>query len=199
MSTTTFTNGITLTDADWFNDVDASIYQGTFPAGITSLAFTGATTLTVFAGATTLLTLGGTGATSVVAIPGTLDATSTTAAGLKTAGGLGVAKAAFIGGLLNVAGAGTFQSNVTVAGSVSVVSGQKIYLDGTGAGTTWIVESATNEMAFYTASTLGFKINGSQIMTFPTLGATTTWVASDKYVVIDSNGVLHRSATGPAS
>ena len=58
---------------------------------------TTAATVTAFAGATTLLTLGGTGATSVVAIPGTLDATSPTAASLKTAGGFAAAKA-IIGG-----------------------------------------------------------------------------------------------------
>ena len=46
---------------------------------------TSATTVTAFAGATTLLTLGGTGATSVVAIPGTLAQSGTT--GAFTVGG----------------------------------------------------------------------------------------------------------------
>jgi hypothetical protein len=37
MSDTTFTNGSTLTDAGWFNDVNDLVYSGTFPAGITNL------------------------------------------------------------------------------------------------------------------------------------------------------------------
>ena len=62
----------------------------TSPAISTSIT-TPSTTFTAFAGATTLLTLGGTGATSVLAIPGTLDASGTTAS-LTLAGGAYIAK-----------------------------------------------------------------------------------------------------------
>jgi len=48
-------------------------------------------TFTAFAGATTSLTIGGTGATSVVAVPGTLEQSGTTGA-LTVAGGVYVAK-----------------------------------------------------------------------------------------------------------
>jgi hypothetical protein len=48
-------------------------------------------TFTAFAGATTLLTIGGTGATSVFAVPGTLEQSSTTGA-MTVAGGVYVAK-----------------------------------------------------------------------------------------------------------
>jgi hypothetical protein len=37
MADTTFTNGSTLTDAGWFNDVNDLVYSGTFPSGITNL------------------------------------------------------------------------------------------------------------------------------------------------------------------
>ena len=48
-------------------------------------------TFTAFAGATTSLTIGGTGATSVFAVPGTLEQSSTTGA-MTVAGGVYVAK-----------------------------------------------------------------------------------------------------------
>ena len=48
-------------------------------------------TFTAFAGATTSLTIGGTGATSVFAIPGTLEQSSTTGA-VTVAGGVYIAK-----------------------------------------------------------------------------------------------------------
>ena len=78
-------------------DHRAGLYgtQGAFlaatsPTILTSLVTT-STTFTAFAGATTLLTLGGTGATSVLNVPGTLDASGTTGA-LTVAGGVYVAK-----------------------------------------------------------------------------------------------------------
>lgn len=54
-------------------------------------AVTGGATSTAYAGATTSLTIGGTGATAVVAIPGTLDWSTTTGA-LTVAGGVYIAK-----------------------------------------------------------------------------------------------------------
>ena len=48
-------------------------------------------TFTAFAGATTSLTIGGTGATSVFAVPGTLEQSSTTGA-MTVAGGVYIAK-----------------------------------------------------------------------------------------------------------
>ena len=67
-----------------------SLVFGTSPAFTTSIT-TASTTFTALAGATTLLTIGGTGATAVVAIPGTLEQTGTTGA-LTVAGGVYVAK-----------------------------------------------------------------------------------------------------------
>ena len=67
-----------------------SLVFGTSPEFTTSIT-TASTTFTALAGATTLLTIGGTGATAVVAIPGTLEQTGTTGA-LTVAGGVYVAK-----------------------------------------------------------------------------------------------------------
>lgn len=64
-------------------------------------------TFTAFAGATTSLTIGGTGATSVFAIPGTLEQSSTTGA-LTVAGGVYIAKK------LNVAGIATLATGAVL-------------------------------------------------------------------------------------
>lgn len=65
---------------------------------------TTATTVTALAGATTLLTIGGTGSSAVVALPGTLDASNSTTGALKTAGGLAVAKKGYFGSDVGVNG-----------------------------------------------------------------------------------------------
>ncbi len=55
-------------------------------------------------------------------VSSTTDATSISTGSLITAGGLGVAKAAWIGGLMNVAGAVTFQSSLAITGALSGVT-----------------------------------------------------------------------------
>ena len=72
-------------------------------------------TFTAFAGATTSLTLGGTGATSVLAVPGTLEQSSTTGA-LTVAGGVYIAKK-----LTAVGAAAT--GALTVTGAVTATGG----------------------------------------------------------------------------
>src|SRR3990167_2560014 len=73
---------------------------------------TASTSFTAFAGATTLLTIGGTGATASLFAPSTLDATSSITGAIRTSGGLSAAKALWVGGLANVAGAVTLQSGL---------------------------------------------------------------------------------------
>lgn len=75
-----------------------SVVLSTSPTFATSI--NSGATFTAFAGATTSLTIGGTGATSVFAIPGTLEQSSTTGA-LTVAGGVYIAKK------LNVVGVAT--------------------------------------------------------------------------------------------
>ena len=87
-------------------------------------------TFTAFAGATTSLTLGGTGTTSVLAVPGTLEQSSTTGA-LTVAGGVYIAKkltavGAAATGALTVTGAVTATGGVdkltSASGVVSVAA-----------------------------------------------------------------------------
>ena len=121
----------------------------TSPATTTSIT-TGSTTFTAWAGATTLLTLGGTGATASVAIPGTLDSTSISTGSLRTAGGLGVTKALWVGGLANIAGAVTMQSSLSVT---STISGSNLSGTNTGdqsAASQAEMEAATSATVFGT-------------------------------------------------
>ena len=84
-----------------FNNITGYTASGATGATSTNLVFStsptfttsmdSGVTFTAFAGATTSLTIGGTGATSVVAVPGTLEQSGTTGA-LTVAGGVYVAK-----------------------------------------------------------------------------------------------------------
>lgn len=90
-----------------------------------TLAVNGATlstddaSFTALAGATTLLTIGGTGATAVVAIPGTLEWSTTTGA-LTVAGGVYIAKKAMVIGDFGVA---TNKFTVAAASGNTLVAG----------------------------------------------------------------------------
>ena len=95
----------------------------TSPAITTSIT-TPSTSFTAFAGATTLLTIGGTGASSVFAIPGTLEATGTTGS-VTIAGGLYVAKATNHAGLVTASAGITVAASQAITGTVanSTISG----------------------------------------------------------------------------
>jgi len=84
------------------NGTGALLFSGATSPDFTTSITTSSTSFTAFAGATTLLTIGGTGAASSVSVPGTLEATSTTAASLITAGGLAVAKKAYFGDSITI-------------------------------------------------------------------------------------------------
>ncbi len=100
----------------------------TSPTILTSIVTT-STTFTAFAGATVRLDIGGTGATSVVNIPGTKSGTTSTSASV-TLNSLGVAENAFVGGTLGVTGASTLP---TIYGS-SAANGD-ITIEGTSSAT----------------------------------------------------------------
>lgn len=75
----------------------------------------------------------------------------------------------------------------------------------------WYINNLVNKLGFYNGvsgavfqmSRTGVVVTGNEsisgTMQMPALGGATSWVASDKYVVIDSAGNFHRSAIGPAS
>ena len=86
---------------------------------ITTSLVTADATFTAFAGATTLLTIGGTGASASLFAPSTLDATSSITGAIRTSGGISAAKALWVGGLANIAGAVTMQSTLNVASLIT--------------------------------------------------------------------------------
>lgn len=68
-------------------------------------------------GAATAITIGNDGSSASVIFPTTKNATSTTEAGVVISGGLGVAKAAYFGTTVDVAGATTLSSTLAVNGN----------------------------------------------------------------------------------
>lgn len=139
----------------------AGIQQMTSPDITTSIT-TPSTTFTVFAGATTLLTIGGTGASAVVAIPGTKTATSGTAAAVTIAGGLAIA------------------DNIIAANGISggVISGSSINATSTITSTVdagMLIQPATGTNAAYfrytnTGGTLYCGLDSSTASEFGTAG-----------------------------
>ncbi len=87
----------------------------------------GGVSLNAAAGQQISATISGGGAwqlgTDFVLVSLTDDATSPTTGSFHTPGGLGVVKAAWIGGLINVAGAATLQSTLAVAGAATLTGG----------------------------------------------------------------------------
>lgn len=147
----------------------------TSPAITTSIT-TPSTTFTAFAGATTLLTIGGTGASSVFAIPGTLDASGTTGA-LTNAGGFYNAKAAIIGGALTVSGIAGFNGVTTIQTTTanqlqvgydasnhlrfSVASNGATTITSTGAGSSITMASPLSSTNNFNVNTTKFAVNAT--------------------------------------
>lgn len=111
-----------------------STQSTTSPTILTSLLTT-STTFTAFAGATVLLTLGGTGATSVVAIPGTKASTVSTDGSVTLAGGMGVAGNSNFGGTLGVTGAFTALTSIALTKSQNAGTNATITNVNTGSST----------------------------------------------------------------
>ena len=88
-SITSFNNITGYTAAGATGTTSTNLVFSTSPTFTTSI--NSGATFTAFAGATTSLTIGGTGATSVFAVPGTLEQSSTTGA-MTVAGGVYIAK-----------------------------------------------------------------------------------------------------------
>lgn len=150
---------------------------------ITTSITTPSTTFTAFAGATTLMNFGGTGASASTALPSTLDSTSISTGSLRTAGGLGVTKALWVGGLANIAGATTLQSaltygGVTLSNAVTGTGNMVLSADSTLTGTT--------NVAALTASGLIQKNNTAATLSqaFYSTGSTTSAV----YMRVDNTG-----------
>jgi len=127
--------------------VSAAAITGTAVSGTSFVA--GGTSLTAFAAATVQLTIGGTGATSVFAIPGTLEATGTTGA-LTVAGGVYVAKASNLTGAVTMSAALTY-GGVTLSNAVTGTGNMVLATSPT--FTTSVLSSATTIAVFNTTAT----------------------------------------------
>jgi len=169
MTTTTFTDGITLTDDGWFNDVNDLAYEGTFPAGITAVTATGATTLSVFNTiATTINAFGAATTLSIGAATGTLTVNNTT----LSAKALSVTTGAFSGTvtLTNASSAAEFAA---VASTAATSARFKMTTNGNDAyigreGTTPAFGAGSGDLFLYNGG-LGLKVaNGaSPTVTIP--------------------------------
>ena len=122
--------GVTLTNAVTGTGNMVLATAPTFTTSINS-----GTTFTAFAGATTLLTIGGTGATSVVNIPGTKSGTTSTSAAV-TINSLGVAENAFVGSTLNVTGITTLGGAIVGPATATVFNTVSTTINAFGAATT---------------------------------------------------------------
>ena len=107
-------------------DLNTGVY---FPAADTVGITTGGTQRGAFS-STGLAVTGALSATGITSITDVTEATSTTTASLKTAGGLGVAKKAFLGGAVNITDTTASISRSTGA----LIIGNNIGLNGTNTG-----------------------------------------------------------------
>ena len=178
--------------ADYLAIVDTSVT--TTKKILVSELFKGQTTTTAFENATTLLTIGGTGATAVFAIPGTLEWSGTTGA-LTVAGGAYVAKK------LKVVGAVDFDSTLLVTGALSLIAIPNIkgaaqsamdFLAAAGGTTGYRVgrsvggADAHNFFIYdLTNSATRLAISSTGVLTVANLAG-----AGTRAVVVDANGVM---------
>lgn len=130
------------------------------------------------------------GAFTTLSASGLIDATKASATQIRASGWDAVS------------GAGTDRGSITL-GSNAGYYGQFNYAN---TGSFYVDNAYDNAAAainfrLRTSGTpvTALSLSGAGVLTAATLGATSTWVAGDKYVVIDSSGVFHRSAIGPAS
>lgn len=110
---------------------------------------------------------------------GSVDVVESGGLGLKITQGTG---AVTMSGTLGVTG--------QITGSADIVSNR--------ASSTFFGLSSNQELRIGVNSNDAIKISTGLVLTLPAY-TVATFVAGDKYLVVDANGVIHRSAVGPAS
>jgi hypothetical protein len=176
---------------------------------ITTSITTPSTTFTAFAGATTLATIGGTGATAVVAIPGTLDASNSTTGSVTMAGGLAVAKKLHLGDSFVVTKSQATSTTCEIT-NTSATNGAAAALhltNNAGVGYVFTATSNTaagfeagkNRLAVDSGTTLGVSLTGrgaAATIEFYTAGLAT---ANRRGIMSAAGGFSWGSATDPGA
>ncbi len=129
-----------------------------------AISLSGGTTQTAFENATVQLNIGGTGATSVVNIPGTKGGTSSTSAAV-TLNSLGVAENAFIGGTLMI----TATSPQLTLGVLNTTSGGILSYGSTSGSQTWKPPAAAGAGIIITFPATSVTLNAAGDLTGTTL------------------------------
>lgn len=204
MSTTNFVDGVTLSSADWFNDIDALAYEGTFPAGATSVVVTGATTLAVFN--TVATTVNAFGAASVALNIGNAGAAAAFPGGVSIPTGKSLAIAGTgtlsVGGIstlgtVHASGAFETNSNGLIEYASNAEANLPFNFTGYNNGTTQfrnfkVYDGKNAEVVTFTGSSKAVTLHGH-------VAGTATFASGDKYLLVDASGHVHVSALGPAS
>ena len=176
---------------------------------ITTSITTPSTTFTAFAGATTLATIGGTGATAVVAIPGTLDASNSTTGSVTMAGGLAVAKKLHLGDSFVVTKSQAASTTCEIT-NTNTTNGAAAALHLTNnAGVAYVFtassntaagfEAGKNRLAIDSGTTLGVSLTGrgaAATIEFYTAGPAT---ANRRGIMSAAGGFSWGSATDPGA
>ena len=160
---------------------------------------TASTTFDAFAGATVKLNIGGTGATSVTAIPGTLDASGTTGA-LTVAGGAYVAKSLIVGGTITGSLTGTASGNLVAGGALGTPSSGTLT---NCSGPATLIPAASSGVSGYMSGTYATKLDGiasgaTNVTNTNQLTNGANFIASGGALGTPSSGTL-TNCTGPAA